>query len=89
MIGSFVACQPKYRPVDPPETIFGPFKIHRGTNIAHWLSQSERRGEARDTFFTQKDIAFIDSMGFDHIRLPIDEEQMWKEGSAPSGNTVL
>lgn len=55
------------------------FTIKRGTNIAHWLSQSERRGEERARFFTQADIAFIDSVGFDHIRLPIDEEQMWDE----------
>ena len=45
------------------------FTIKRGTNIAHWLSQSGRRGEARATFFTEKDIAYIDSVGFDHIRL--------------------
>ncbi|HEX5171400.1 MAG TPA: cellulase family glycosylhydrolase, partial [Cyclobacteriaceae bacterium] len=55
------------------------FTIKRGTNIAHWLSQSDRRGEERATFFTRKDVAFIDSVGFDHIRLPIDEEQMWDE----------
>ena len=55
------------------------FEIHRGTNIAHWLSQSESRGAERATFFTQKDIAFIDSVGFDHIRLPVDEEQLWDE----------
>src|SRR5688572_5680642 len=55
------------------------FKIKRGTNIAHWLSQSSRRGEERVSFFTKTDIAFIDSVGFDHIRLPIDEEQMWDE----------
>jgi endoglucanase len=53
------------------------FKIQRGTNIAHWLSQSGKRGEERAAFFTQKDIAFIDSAGFDHIRLPVDEEQLW------------
>jgi endoglucanase len=41
------------------------------------LSQSARRGDERASFFTQKDIVFIDSVGFDHIRLPIDEEQMW------------
>jgi endoglucanase len=58
---------------------YGPFRIQRGTNIAHWLSQSDRRGAERAGFFTQKDIAFIDSAGFDHIRLPIDEEQMWDE----------
>jgi endoglucanase len=55
------------------------FNIMRGTNIAHWLSQSERRGDERKVFFTEKDIRFIDSIGFDHIRLPIDEEQMWDE----------
>lgn len=53
------------------------FTIHKGVNISHWLSQSNRRGEARDTFFTEKDVAFIASCGYDHIRLPIDEEQMW------------
>lgn len=58
---------------------FTSFTIKRGTNIAHWLSQSNRRGVARDTFFTEKDIHFIDSVGFDHIRLPIDEVQMWDE----------
>ena len=64
--------------VDDQPTVTA-FKIKRGTNIAHWLSQSSRRGEERASFFTKKDIAFIDSAGFDHIRLPIDEEQMWDE----------
>lgn len=58
---------------------FTPFPINRGTNIAHWLSQSDRRGAERAAFFTEKDVRFIDSAGFDHIRLPIDEEQMWDE----------
>ncbi len=43
------------------------------------LSQSDRRGEERASFITEKDIRFIDSVGFDHVRLPIDEEQMWDE----------
>jgi len=58
---------------------FKTFSIKRGTNVAHWLSQSKKRGEARKTFFTEKDIRFIDSLGFDHVRIPIDEEQMWDE----------
>jgi endoglucanase len=69
-----MACQDKQKPNQAPA-----FSIHRGTNIAHWLSQSDRRGEERATFFTKEDIKLIDSAGFDHIRLPIDEEQMWKE----------
>ena len=55
------------------------FEIQRGTNISHWLSQSNRRDEARREWFTQKDVKLIASLGFDHIRLPIDEEQMWDE----------
>src|SRR5690554_6931903 len=55
------------------------FEIKRGTNVAHWLSQSNRRGIDRDTFFTAGDVERIAAFGFDHIRLPVDEEQLWKE----------
>ncbi len=55
------------------------FEIKKGTNIAHWLSQSDKRGEERRLFFTEDDVIKIANMGFDHIRLPIDEEQMWDE----------
>jgi len=55
------------------------FKIFKGTNIAHWLSQSEARGAKRDSFFQEKDVMMIKSLGFDHLRLPIDEMQMWDE----------
>ncbi len=51
----------------------------RGTNISHWLSQSDRRGEERRAWFTPEDIRIITDYGFDHIRLPVDEEQMWDE----------
>jgi len=57
----------------------GVFEIRRGTNISHWLSQSDRRGEERSRFFTEKDVELIASLGFDHIRLPVDEEQFWNE----------
>ena len=56
---------------------YGSFTIQRGTNIAHWLSQSQRRGMERASFFTEKDIIYIKSAGFDHIRLPVDEQQLW------------
>ena len=58
---------------------YGNFSVKRGTNIAHWLSQSNKRGSERAAYFTEKDITYIKSAGFDHIRLPIDEEQMWDE----------
>jgi len=69
------ACKPKPASNDSPAD----FKIFKGTNIAHWLSQSEARGAERDSFFQEKDVALIKSLGFDHLRLPIDEEQMWDE----------
>jgi endoglucanase len=61
------------------DTTTAAFEIHRGTNIAHWLSQSEARSAERESFFTEKDVRFIDSVGFDHLRLPVDEEQLWDE----------
>jgi len=55
------------------------FKIFKGTNVTLWLSQSEKRGAERDSFIQEKDIKLIKKLGFDHIRLPIDEVQMWDE----------
>jgi len=55
------------------------FDIQRGVNISHWLSQSDKRGAEREEYFTEDDVAFIAQTGFDHIRIPIDEEQMWDE----------
>ena len=77
----FISCTPpKTGDTIDSETPFESFVIHRGTNIAHWLSQRSRRGDERSQFFTQRDITFIDSVGFDHIRLPVDEQQLWDEG---------
>jgi endoglucanase len=56
------------------------FHISRGVNISHWLSQSRRRGQGRRAYFTEKDVAHIAGLGYDHIRLPVDEEQLWDEG---------
>ena len=56
------------------------FRIQRGTNISHWLSQNnEDRGEARRQHIQEDDFARLDSLGFDFVRLPIDEVQFWDE----------
>ncbi|MDR1743089.1 MAG: glycoside hydrolase family 5 protein, partial [Dysgonamonadaceae bacterium] len=55
------------------------FELKRGVNISHWLSQSSVRGEQRAQYFTRHDVEFIASLGFDHIRFPVDEEQMFDE----------
>ena len=59
------------------------FAIHRGVNISHWLSQSRERGEKRRARFTQEDVRRVADLGFDHVRLPIDEVQMWDESGSP------
>ena len=59
----------------PPAT----FQAKKGVNISHWLSQSRARGEARLNYFTKNDVKDLASLGFDHLRIPIDEEQMFTE----------
>ncbi|MEM7584306.1 MAG: cellulase family glycosylhydrolase [Acidobacteriota bacterium] len=59
------------------------FAVQRGTNISHWLSQSDRRGDERKQFFTEEDVALIKRLGYDHIRFPVDEEQLWDEDGRP------
>ena len=55
------------------------FAITRGVNISHWLSQSKARGLQRREFFLRDDVSNIAAWGFDHLRLPVDEEQLWLE----------
>lgn len=55
------------------------FIIERGVNISHFLSQTDRNDAERKNFFNEKDIEQIASLGYDHIRLPIDEKNMWDE----------
>jgi endoglucanase len=54
------------------------FKLNKGINISHWLSQVTD-WMLRDKFFTRWDVEQIASYGFDHIRIPIDEENLWTE----------
>jgi len=54
------------------------FSVKKGVNLSHWLSQCFG-WSPRESFITEADIRFVDSIGMDHIRLPIDEEEMWNE----------
>jgi len=55
------------------------FRIKRGTNLSHWLSQSEERGEARRQHIQEDDFERLEQLGFDFVRIPIDEVQFWDE----------
>src|SRR5215210_7885694 len=57
----------------------GGFVIKRGTNLSHWLSLSEARGEARRNYFTDNDVRFPAVLGFDPIRIPVDYMQLTLE----------
>lgn len=59
------------------------FEIKRGVNLSHWLSQ-DFGWAAKYTFIKESDIRFIDSIGYDHVRIPIDEKELWDE----SGNQI-
>lgn len=53
------------------------FIIRTGVNVSHWLSQSDKRGEERRQYITKRDFDTIAAAGFDHVRIPVDEEQLW------------
>ena len=58
------------------------FRIGRGVNISHWLSQRKPEAVPGSGYFSEIDAGFLASLGFDHLRLPIDEPILWGE----SGN---
>ncbi len=55
------------------------FAIRRGVNLSHWLSQSNRRGAEREAYNRAEDFERLARIGYDHVRLPVDEEQLWDE----------
>ena len=53
------------------------FEISTGLNIGGWLSQTSTRNQAPEIFFTRSDVRNLAKWGFDHIRLPVDEHEMF------------
>ena len=77
---AFTSCQNKSQNEVQDQTgQVNNFRIKRGTNISHWLSQSEQRGEARRLHIQEDDFARLEELGFDFVRIPIDEVQFWDE----------
>ena len=45
----------------------------KGVNLGGWISQFAAYDKAHfDSFITEKDIQNIASLGFDHVRVPVD-----------------
>ncbi len=59
------------------------FAIRRGTNLSHWLSQ-DFGWTPRAIHITENDLRYIARVGFDHVRLPIDEKELWHENGKPN-----
>jgi len=61
----------------PPKFPEG-FNIQKGVNIGYWLSESNgRNGTAQVDFFGEQDVVLLAQKGFDHLRIPIDEGELW------------
>jgi endoglucanase len=58
------------------------FEIKRGVNLSHWLSQ-DFGWVPKYTLISENDIRFIDSIGYDHVRIPIDEQELWDDNGEP------
>ena len=68
------------------------FEINIGINVSSWLSVPKYTGAGRLSFFQEKDVELLSSLGFDHIRLCIDEVELWEEDGTkirPEGFDLL
>ena len=74
-----ISCSPK-----PQTNCLNPsgFEIKRGVNLSHWLSQ-DFGWSPKYTYINENDIRFIDSIGYDHVRIPIDEKELWDSAGMP------
>jgi aryl-phospho-beta-D-glucosidase BglC (GH1 family) len=60
-------------------------RLRRGINLSHWFSQAANYSKTHlETHTTARDIALIKSMGFDHVRLPIEPAPLLSETPDPS-----
>ncbi|MFR0950649.1 MAG: glycoside hydrolase family 5 protein [Ruminococcus callidus] len=61
-----------------------------GVNLGGWLSQnSDTSKEHYETFITEKDIAYIASLGLDHVRVPVDYVLLEEEDGTPKSEGYL
>ena len=64
------------------------FEICKGVNLGNWVSESPLRGERRAKVFTMDDIDKLASYGFDHLRLPVDEDHLFNESGRADEETL-
>ncbi len=60
-------------------------RLRRGVNLSHWFSQAPIYTKERlESHTTAADIALIKSMGFDHVRFPIEPAPLLSDTPDPS-----
>jgi len=60
-------------------------RLRRGVNLSHWFSQAPNYTKERlESHTTAADIALIKSMGFDHVRFPIEPAPLLTDTPDPS-----
>lgn len=60
-------------------------RIRRGINLSHWFSQAANYSKTHlESHTTAQDIALIKSMGFDHVRFPLEPAPLLAETPDPS-----
>lgn len=76
---------------DKPIDLAARFKrLRRGINLSHWFSQAPNYSKTHlDTHTTAPDIALIKSMGFDHVRFPIEPAPLLDNTPAVLNATYL
>lgn len=64
--------------------------LHRGVNASMWFAQANDYSPARlRSYITADDIALMHSMGFDHVRLSIDGDELARAAAPDALNSVF
>ncbi|HPR33206.1 MAG TPA: cellulase family glycosylhydrolase [Prolixibacteraceae bacterium] len=79
MFIGLISCQ---QPVQKKTLNPSGFAISRGVNLSHWLSQ-DFGWAPKYSYINESDLRFIDSIGYDHVRIPVDEIELWNEAGEP------
>jgi endoglucanase len=60
------------------------FDLGKGINVCHWLAEHFDFIPSKDVYFTKEDVLFLKESGFQHIRIPIEEIEMWNDDGSPN-----
>ena len=58
--------------------------LAKGINLSHWLSQHDLNKNHLETYDTEADFRLIASLGFTHVRLPVDTSLLVDLSAEPS-----